>query len=277
MPDPNPDKPDAPGRRSSASRGGTRSSRAAGAADEPGPDEPGHGRRQPGRTRTRPGRSNSSGSAGRSNASSTDRTAPHPAPTAPGGQCSTERQHREDAPMPVRYIRVNPVADLFSPAIRAYGNIAVIGAVTPPAANPPADLVAVDSLSSSPTPPRPAAALPATWAGRSRCAFSQSPTPTVVTGSGSIRPIPTGNAACDAGGRDVQIVALANTALTAASGGRERRDPQARRPRRRGVQHRRRRHGTHRRRDAGQGRQRPDRRRGALASERMVYVAHKSD
>lgn len=48
MPDPNPDKPDAPGRRSSASRGGTRSSRAAGAADEPGPDEPGQDDASPG-------------------------------------------------------------------------------------------------------------------------------------------------------------------------------------------------------------------------------------
>ena len=29
--------------------------------------------------------------------------------------------------MSVRYIRVNAVADLFSPAVRAFGNIAVVG------------------------------------------------------------------------------------------------------------------------------------------------------
>ncbi|MFD7297828.1 hypothetical protein ACFV9W_31470 [Streptomyces sp. NPDC059897] len=40
--------------------------------------------------------------------------------------------------MTVRYIRVNPVADLFAPAVRAYGNIAVVGQVTPPSAAPAA-------------------------------------------------------------------------------------------------------------------------------------------
>jgi hypothetical protein len=38
--------------------------------------------------------------------------------------------------MTVRYIRVNPVADLFAPAVRAFGNIAIVGQVTPPAAAP---------------------------------------------------------------------------------------------------------------------------------------------
>jgi hypothetical protein len=40
--------------------------------------------------------------------------------------------------MTVRYIRVNPVADLFAAAVRAYGNIAVVGQVTPPATAPAA-------------------------------------------------------------------------------------------------------------------------------------------
>lgn len=39
--------------------------------------------------------------------------------------------------MTVRYIRVNPVADLFAPAVRAYGNIAIVGQVVPPAGSPP--------------------------------------------------------------------------------------------------------------------------------------------
>jgi hypothetical protein len=38
--------------------------------------------------------------------------------------------------MTVRYIRVNPVADLFAPAVRGIGNIAIVGQVTPPAAPP---------------------------------------------------------------------------------------------------------------------------------------------
>ncbi|MFE5813185.1 hypothetical protein ACFQ6S_07260 [Streptomyces sp. NPDC056479] len=40
--------------------------------------------------------------------------------------------------MTVRYIRVNPVADLFAPAVRAYGNIAIVGQVTPPGQAPAA-------------------------------------------------------------------------------------------------------------------------------------------
>jgi hypothetical protein len=44
--------------------------------------------------------------------------------------------------MTVRYIRVNPVADLFAPAVRAFGNIAVVGQVRPGAAAPAAPTVA---------------------------------------------------------------------------------------------------------------------------------------
>ncbi|WP_326673412.1 hypothetical protein [Streptomyces canus] len=44
--------------------------------------------------------------------------------------------------MTVRYIRVNPVADLFAPAVRAFGNIAVVGQVQPPAPAPAAPTVA---------------------------------------------------------------------------------------------------------------------------------------
>jgi hypothetical protein len=44
--------------------------------------------------------------------------------------------------MTVRYIRVNPVADLFAPAVRAFGNIAVAGQVRPTAAAPAAPAAA---------------------------------------------------------------------------------------------------------------------------------------
>ncbi|MFJ5695986.1 hypothetical protein ACIP9X_19335 [Arthrobacter sp. NPDC093125] len=45
--------------------------------------------------------------------------------------------------MTVRYIRVNPVADLFAPVVRAFGNIAVVGQVSPAAPAPGAPAVAV--------------------------------------------------------------------------------------------------------------------------------------
>ena len=46
--------------------------------------------------------------------------------------------------MTVRYIRVNPIVDLFAPAVRAFGNIAVLGKVTDPT-NPPKDLAVVNT------------------------------------------------------------------------------------------------------------------------------------
>ncbi|WP_460060550.1 hypothetical protein [Streptomyces sp. YKOK-I1] len=44
--------------------------------------------------------------------------------------------------MTVRYIRVNPVSDLFAPAVRAYGNIAIVGQVAPPGQVPTAPTAA---------------------------------------------------------------------------------------------------------------------------------------
>lgn len=44
--------------------------------------------------------------------------------------------------MTVRYIRVNPVADLFAPAVRAFGTLAVVGQVTTAAAAPGAPTAA---------------------------------------------------------------------------------------------------------------------------------------
>jgi hypothetical protein len=44
--------------------------------------------------------------------------------------------------MTVRYIRVNPVADLFAPAVRGVGNIAIVGQVEPPATAPGAPTAA---------------------------------------------------------------------------------------------------------------------------------------
>ncbi|MFD7080693.1 hypothetical protein ACFYXV_20155 [Streptomyces sp. NPDC002181] len=42
---------------------------------------------------------------------------------------------------PVRYVRIKTEGVPFAPAVRAYGNIAVIGVATPPATNPPPDFL----------------------------------------------------------------------------------------------------------------------------------------
>jgi hypothetical protein len=179
--------------------------------------------------------------------------------------------------MPVRYIRVNPVADLFAPAIRAYGNIAVLGTVTPPAANPPADLLALNTPVLFTDPGEARRRAPGDLGRAIAMCFSQSPTPTVVYGVRVDTANPnweTGLATLEA--VDVQIVCLANTALTAASGaanGAIRKlvdhvvgvsNTGADGMERIGVAM------------LAQGASDPTVVNGALASERMVYVAHKS-
>ncbi|WP_199512712.1 hypothetical protein [Nucisporomicrobium flavum] len=120
--------------------------------------------------------------------------------------------------MPVRYIRVNPVADLFAPAIRAFGNIAVVGAVTPPAANPPPDLLAVGTPVVFTDPSEARRRAPGDLGRAIALCFSQSPGPTVVTGVRVDTATPNWDAALTAlETADVQIVCLANTPLTAAT------------------------------------------------------------
>ncbi len=179
--------------------------------------------------------------------------------------------------MPVRYIRVNPVADLFAPAIRAFGNIAVAGTVTPPAANPPPDLLAVNTPVLFTDPGEARRRAPGDLGRAIAMCFTQSPGPTVVTG---VR-VDSANPDWEAGlttleTADVQIVCLANTPLNAASGaanGAVRKlvdhivgvsTTGADGAERIGVAM------------LAQGATDPTIVNGALASDRMVYVAHKS-
>src|SRR5688500_15380260 len=121
--------------------------------------------------------------------------------------------------MPVRYIRVNPVADLFAPAVRAYGNIAVVGTVTPPAQNPPADLLAVGAPVVFTDPSEARRRAPGALAAAISLCFTQAPGPTLVYGvrvDSTTLDWAAGLAALEA--IDVQIVCLANTPLTATTG-----------------------------------------------------------
>ena len=120
--------------------------------------------------------------------------------------------------MTVRYVRVNPVADLFAPAVRAYGNVAIVGTVTPPNPTPP-DLLVVDEPVVFTDPAEARRRAPGPLGDAIALAFAQSPGPMQVTG------VRVDDAAPDwatslavLATKDVQIVALADEPLDAASG-----------------------------------------------------------
>ena len=179
--------------------------------------------------------------------------------------------------MTVRYVRVNPVSDMFSPAVRANGNVAVIGAVTPPAA-PPADLIAVGEAVVFTDPAEAGRRAPGDLGTAISLAFHQIPGPSQVTGVRVDSGTPDWDAAFEVlATRDVQIVAVAHTPLDAtssAAGGAVRALAD---------------HVVSVSNTGGDGMERigvamlekgatdPTIVAGALASERMVFVAHKSD
>ncbi|WP_408624297.1 hypothetical protein [Kineosporia rhizophila] len=178
--------------------------------------------------------------------------------------------------MPVRYIRVNPVADLFAPAVRAFGNIAVVGAVTPDD-DPPDDLLEVNApiLFADPSEARRRA--PGTLGDSIALCFAQSPGPTVVQGVRVDADDPDWPAALESlSTLDVQIVCVADTPLDDASGAEE------------GAIHALATHVSEVSTSGGDGLERigvamltqgdtdPSIVAGSLAHERMVYVAHKS-
>ena len=134
--------------------------------------------------------------------------------------------------MTVRYIRVNPVADLFAPAVRAYGNLAIVGAASSGAANVPIPFTnpadAEDQLRDATT--KQAAADHAKdpehkppvfdLASSIRLAFNQSPGPSLIYGI----PVDGGQGGPNwddglnaANTLNVQFVVLANTPLTTAN------------------------------------------------------------
>ncbi len=179
--------------------------------------------------------------------------------------------------MTVRYIRVKPVADLFAPAVRAFGNVAIVGRVTPPA-TPPADLLAVGAAAVFTDPGEARRRAPGDLGDAISLAFAQSPGPTQVTGVRVDSAAPDWRAGLDLlGTRDVQLVALANAPLdtaAAAANGAVRLLAE---------------HVAAVSATGGDGKERigiamlekgatdPTIVGGALASERMVYIAHKSD
>src|SRR5690348_9145880 len=102
--------------------------------------------------------------------------------------------------MPVRYVQLTAVSKLFSPVVRAFGNIAVIGATT--AATPKTFGIYTD-------PDTALADFPGDLGAAIALAFNQTPGPTIVYG------IPaTGtdysSAFATAGTLDAQLVVLAN-------------------------------------------------------------------
>jgi hypothetical protein len=179
--------------------------------------------------------------------------------------------------MPVRYIRVQPIADLFAPAVRAYGNIAMIGAVTVPA-TPPADLLAVNESAEFTDPAEARRRAPGPLGESIALAFAQSPGPTVIFGVRVDSTTPDWNAAFDlVATLEAQLVTVAETPLDATTGaadgpigklaahviGVSNTGPDG--MERMGVAM------------LDKGVTDPAMVTGALATERMIYIAHKSD
>jgi hypothetical protein len=172
--------------------------------------------------------------------------------------------------MAVRYVRVNPVTELFTPVIRATGNIAVLGVAT----------AGTDDLPVEVTRPSEAISAFGAAAGSAltralQLAFQQTPGPSRVWGvKFGTDPI---NALIAVENLDVQFVVIANTVLnetTAADNGTIGKLVA---------------HAVSVSNSGGDGKERmgvamlpkgtddPKLVAGGLASERMIYVAHNSD
>jgi hypothetical protein len=179
--------------------------------------------------------------------------------------------------MPVRYIRVQSVSDLFAPAVRAYGNVAVLGTVTVPA-SPPANLLGVTESAEFTDPTDAQAQAPGALGDSIALAFAQSPGPALVYGVRVDSATPDWDAALAlVATLDVQLVVVAQTPLDATSGAADgpigklaahviavsNTGPDG--MERMGVAM------------LDKGATDPTVVNGALATERMVYIAHKSD
>jgi hypothetical protein len=121
--------------------------------------------------------------------------------------------------MTVRYIRVNPLVNLFAPAVRAFGTVAIVGKVTPPATNPPADLAVTNVPIPFTEPDEARRRAPGELGDAIALAFAQSPGPTLIYGVRVDSTTPNWADGLKAvSGLNVQLVALANQPLTATSG-----------------------------------------------------------
>src|SRR5437870_5122587 len=105
--------------------------------------------------------------------------------------------------MAVRYIQVQSISDLFSPAVRAYGNIAIIGATTGTTANRSETFTDPDTA---------VAKFPGDLGSAIKLAFQQTPGPTVIYGIPVTTASPDWKTAFQATSLlDAQLVVLANT------------------------------------------------------------------
>lgn len=132
--------------------------------------------------------------------------------------------------MPVRYITVKPITNMFKPATRAFGDVAVVGAALDASTGPKKKPIPVTNPNAVTDPSNAAGANKpiddASWfagdLGASiKQVFNQTPGPTTVwavrtdaADAGNALP----NALAEVAKLDVQVVVLANTPLTAAAG-----------------------------------------------------------
>ncbi|MFD4507793.1 hypothetical protein [Streptomyces sp. NPDC058457] len=118
--------------------------------------------------------------------------------------------------MAVRYVRVKPLVNLFAPAVRAFGNIAVIGRVTTAVTKPPVPVLFTG-------PDDAHKSFPGELADSIDLAFRQTPGPTLVYGVPVAADAPDWAGALEVvAGLNVQLVMLAKTPLnkdTKAAGG----------------------------------------------------------
>lgn len=188
--------------------------------------------------------------------------------------------------MTVRYIRVNPQVNLSAPAVRAFGNIAVAGKISPPA-TPPSDLLQVNTPVDFTDPAEALRRAPGDLGQAIALALNQSPGPSLVTGVRVNETTPDFKAALDViAGLDAQLVVLANTPATSANIAVG--NPGATPPTPDGALVALAKHVVSVSETGGDGRQRigvamlpkdsadPTPVAGNLATDRMVYIAHRS-
>jgi hypothetical protein len=113
--------------------------------------------------------------------------------------------------MAVKYVRVNPVVDLFSPVVRATGNVALIGAATSGTNNVPVQVVSPSDAATAFGPPAGSALTRAI-----QLAFEQTPGPSQVWGVRAPTDVTAALTAVE--NLDVQFVAIAGTALDSTTG-----------------------------------------------------------